>query len=231
MTYIRSNRQDALKLLALIFMLIDHAGLYLFPEALWMRVAGRFAVPIFTFYAGYNFKGSIRHLIWILGIILVLATKVFFAATFSNILISIAVGQLYLKHFGDRILNDNWMFFRHFLAMLIFTPFTFVFMDYGTLAIAFMQIGYLLTRKEKGGYLLILSAICLMIFTQLIYDFEEILPFIWMIFFISISVLLLYRANHKEPIGLNINFISRNMLYIYFVTTLGLMISSYCVLA
>jgi len=38
-----------LKLIAAASMLIDHAGLVLFPQAGWMRVVGRLAMPIFAY--------------------------------------------------------------------------------------------------------------------------------------------------------------------------------------
>jgi len=38
-----------LKLIAALSMLIDHAGLLLFPDQLWMRLVGRLAMPIFAY--------------------------------------------------------------------------------------------------------------------------------------------------------------------------------------
>lgn len=40
---------NAMKIIAAISMLIDHMGLMLFPDALWMRIIGRLAFPIFAF--------------------------------------------------------------------------------------------------------------------------------------------------------------------------------------
>ncbi len=41
---------NKLKLIACISMLLDHAGLLLFPHLLWMRFVGRLAMPIFGFF-------------------------------------------------------------------------------------------------------------------------------------------------------------------------------------
>ena len=38
-----------LKIIAAVTMLIDHAGLMLFPQATWMRAVGRLAFPLFAF--------------------------------------------------------------------------------------------------------------------------------------------------------------------------------------
>ena len=39
----------SLKILAVVFMTLDHLGLLFFPQALWLRVLGRLAFPIFAF--------------------------------------------------------------------------------------------------------------------------------------------------------------------------------------
>lgn len=40
---------NQLKILALIFMTLDHIGAYLLPQILWLRIVGRLAMPIFAF--------------------------------------------------------------------------------------------------------------------------------------------------------------------------------------
>ena len=40
---------NALKLLAAAFMLIDHIGVMLFPDVVWLRFIGRFSMPLFAF--------------------------------------------------------------------------------------------------------------------------------------------------------------------------------------
>ena len=40
---------DKLKIIAVITMLIDHIGAYLFPTVMWLRIIGRVAFPIFAF--------------------------------------------------------------------------------------------------------------------------------------------------------------------------------------
>ena len=41
---------NVLKFIACVSMLIDHAGLLLFPSQIWMRYVGRLAMPIFGFF-------------------------------------------------------------------------------------------------------------------------------------------------------------------------------------
>lgn len=50
------NSWDALKVVALLLMFVDHAGIFIFnsdAEAHWLRAIGRGAAPIFLFLAGY----------------------------------------------------------------------------------------------------------------------------------------------------------------------------------
>lgn len=46
----------ALKILAIIFMTVDHVGLLLFPSVRILRAIGRLAFPIFAFQIGVGFK-------------------------------------------------------------------------------------------------------------------------------------------------------------------------------
>ncbi len=41
---------NKLKVIACISMLLDHAGVILFPEIMWLRYAGRLAMPLFAFF-------------------------------------------------------------------------------------------------------------------------------------------------------------------------------------
>lgn len=62
-----------LKLIAAVTMLIDHAGLVLFPHAGWMRIVGRLAFPIFAFCIAEGFhytrsRGKYFLRIFLLGV-------------------------------------------------------------------------------------------------------------------------------------------------------------------
>ena len=53
-----TNFYDWLKVLAVVTMVIDHIGYYLFSDILGLRLIGRIAFPIFLFLVGLN--GSFR---------------------------------------------------------------------------------------------------------------------------------------------------------------------------
>lgn len=54
-----------LKLLAIITMIIDHVGLFFFPELYWMRIVGRISFPLFAFLianGAIHTKNSLQYL-------------------------------------------------------------------------------------------------------------------------------------------------------------------------
>lgn len=103
-----------LKALACLFMLIDHAGMLLFPEADWMRYVGRLAFPLFAFFIaeGCRYtKNRLKHLllILILGIVCEAVYIVADGGYYGNILLtfSLSIALIYLwqecqKHLFDR---------------------------------------------------------------------------------------------------------------------------------
>jgi len=227
-----SNIQDLLKLIALIVMMIDHYGMYLAQEEQILRSIGRFAFPIFAFYTGYNFHGKLRHSIWLFGAMLIGVHLYAFGHFISNILVTLACGQLYLFYTGKAIISDDQMFFRHFVSMLIFTIFTYLFIDYGTLGIAIMMVGYKYRNdsKKDEGYLL-LAILCTVIFNE--YNMSQVFHNLWYaivaVISVSISGACLKYLNHYKPILVNLpmRYVTRNMLYIYFISMLGFIWMAY----
>ena len=49
---------NMLKLIAALSMLLDHMGILLFPQQVWLRIAGRLAFPIFAFFVGEGMRHS-----------------------------------------------------------------------------------------------------------------------------------------------------------------------------
>lgn len=215
-----SNIQDLIKFIALVTMMMDHEALYMDPSDALFRTIGRFTLPVFAFYAGYNFHGKIKHIIWILGAILVGMHIYTFNNFIPNVLISIAFGQLYLFYAGDAIVANESVFFRHFLLMVVLDPLTYMFMDYGTLVIALMMIGYKVAndrKKIESGYI-ILALLGIMIFNE--YNMSQAFTSLWQaigrVILVVVCGICLHYADHERPISVNLRPITRNMLFIYF---------------
>ena len=151
----KDNYQDILKLIALCCMVIDHLGLYLFPGELWMRFIGRIAMPLFCLFAGYNFKGQIRYSLLVYGGVLYAFSYYFIFHLFieANILISIFLGQVFLK-LCMKCFNKPWFGFLAAAALGALAVVTDKIFDYGTLSIACMVFGYMIKQNEDDKLLL-----------------------------------------------------------------------------
>jgi hypothetical protein len=53
----RANSHDWLKAIAILLMVVDHTGVYFFPDEYLYRFVGRFSFPIFFFLIGYTYQG------------------------------------------------------------------------------------------------------------------------------------------------------------------------------
>ena len=95
-----------LKIIAIVAMTIDHVGALLYPDALWLRVIGRLAMPIMTFLIveGYhNTRNLKRYLLRLL--IFALIAQPFYRLAFPhglNVLFDLLAG-LCLIWLADRI--------------------------------------------------------------------------------------------------------------------------------
>ena len=80
---------SALKLMACVFMLIDHVGVRLFPGVLLLRIIGRLAFPIFAFMIAEGCKYTRNKLRYFL--------QLFGLALGCQIVYFIADGSMYLS--------------------------------------------------------------------------------------------------------------------------------------
>jgi hypothetical protein len=53
----QANSHDWLKAIAILLMVVDHTGVYFFPDVYWYRFVGRFSFPVFFFLIGYTYNG------------------------------------------------------------------------------------------------------------------------------------------------------------------------------
>ncbi|KPJ90082.1 MAG: hypothetical protein AMJ53_14895 [Gammaproteobacteria bacterium SG8_11] len=53
----QANSHDWLKAIAILLMVVDHTGVYFFPDEYLYRFVGRFSFPVFFFLIGYTYQG------------------------------------------------------------------------------------------------------------------------------------------------------------------------------
>ncbi len=100
---------NQLKILALITMTIDHVGVYLFPETLWLRIVGRLSYPIFAYMIaeGCTYtKNRRKYLSLLAGVALLCQLVYFFAmeSLYQCILVtfSLSVSLIYVLDYAKK---------------------------------------------------------------------------------------------------------------------------------
>lgn len=93
--------QNQLKIVAAVSMLIDHIGAELFPEIIVLRIIGRLAFPVFSFfiYEGFKYTHSKKRYfsrIFLLGILCVAVYYLYSGRIYGNVLITFSVSIIAL---------------------------------------------------------------------------------------------------------------------------------------
>lgn len=129
-----------LKILAIIFMTIDHVGLLLFPSVRILRAIGRLAFPIFAFQIGIGFKHTRSKEKYILRMLLfTLISQLPFALFLEAAKISpvLNIGATFtlalLALYTINKFTKNWI--KYPVLILIISIAAYVPMDYGLIGV------------------------------------------------------------------------------------------------
>lgn len=114
-TRIRGFTQNQLKIIAVITMVVDHVGVELFPGVQILRIIGRLAFPIFSFfvYEGFRYtRNKLRYLtqMLLLGSLCVAVYFFYTGKIYGNVLITFSLSICILsgvQFFRER-LNGDW---------------------------------------------------------------------------------------------------------------------------
>lgn len=145
-----------LKLLAILFMTIDHIGLLLFPSVKILRAVGRLAFPIFAFQIGIGFKHTRSKKKYILRMLLfTLISQLPFtlfleAANISPILnIGATFTLALLALYTINKFKKSWI--KYPILILIFSIATYVPMDYGLIGVLIVIALYFFNYNKVIG--------------------------------------------------------------------------------
>ncbi len=144
------GKNDALKLLAILTMLIDHIGYMLFPQQLILRAIGRLAFPIFAhqLVIGYRKTSSLKNYAIRLGIFAVISQLPFyFFGRGLNIFFTLLTGLAAIYLYESKSLKNRVIL----LLILIITavpPFSFLRMDYGAYGVMTILIFHILYERK-----------------------------------------------------------------------------------
>ncbi len=154
------NSYDFLKSIAIITMIIDHLGLFFYPEVDFLRLIGRISYPLFAFCIGYNKKYHLDSTLIVLAIIMCLSHLVLWPDLKSmirgsilkaSILPSIIILRFSMQYI-TKYLNSKNMYLWAFVLWL-FASYTTSFFQYGTSGIILAICGYLsISLKNNQDY-------------------------------------------------------------------------------
>ena len=131
-----------LKLIAAFAMLLDHAGILLFPRVRLLRILGRLAYPIFAFMIAqgcHYTRNKLRYFLMVFGLGAVCQRVYYFASgdTYLNILLTFSLSIL-LIYVGQALYRQQDWLRRFGLSMLFAVAFAAVYgvtrlmtVDYG----------------------------------------------------------------------------------------------------
>ena len=143
---------DLLKTFAVLTMVIDHLGIYFFPEEDWFRTFGRLSFPVWLFLIGYARSRDLPLKLWVGGGALVAASVVAGQVVFPvNILFTIAIVRLSIDPIM-RFLNKNYlMLWPLSVLFVLFAIPTSLFTEFGTMAFVMGVFGALVRRQQEEG--------------------------------------------------------------------------------
>ena len=194
---------DFLKLIAIITMLIDHIGAFLFPEFIILRIIGRLSFPIFAYFIseGYKHTSNIKRYmgrILLLGIVSQIPFMLLAETKTLNICFTflISVGIIYF------IDTDRPQLALPLLILGIILP-----VDYYIYGITLPIIFYMF--KKPYSYL----TFAISTFTFAIYNVMHNSSNIYYIFLFAVLTIPLFMLNDKLPY---IKLPKYSLYYFYF---------------
>lgn len=227
---------DLLKAAAVIIMVIDHTGLYLYWDQLWWRAIGRIGFPIWFFLVGYARSREIPPRLWAGAAVLGVAN--FFAGLpiFPlNALVTIILIRLTIEPVMRFALQGKGRLAAvAILMLLLIAPSCWLLSEYGTQAMCMAMFGYAVRRRAvvNGGryangtiiFMGLWALLCFVGFEQLNFKFPP-APFAVMAGGTTLVMAILYRfspavyprltAACPAPLRLLVQFMGRYTLEIY----------------
>lgn len=152
------NTWDALKLLALVLMVIDHIGYFFFPDQMVWRALGRGAAPIFLFLTGFAPNSPLKWDLVVMATLMVAINIVVGGAVLPlNILATILIGRLLVRALEAERLRLNRP--HEWLILLIFLFPTALIFQVGSIGLLFVLAGYMARQlaryapRERGIFM------------------------------------------------------------------------------
>lgn len=142
------NHWDIAKLIGLLLMFVDHAGVYFFPQEIWLRGIGRGAAPVFLFLAGYAASYRFKPSLLLVALAMSLSDYLLTGQVRTqNILYSILLWRLLFDWMEKRGYTIKRPFEWYVASLALLS--SIVVIQYGTLGLIFAVCGYMQRRPEQ----------------------------------------------------------------------------------
>lgn len=160
--------RNVLKIIAVISMLIDHIGAYIFPDAYWLRCIGRLAFPIFAFFIAEGMRytrSRKRYVLTLLVFAIISQIPYGFLREFYylNILFTFLIAIFAIFLIENYKKNETlYMIYLLLLgSVLLFVEFLNI-VDYGIFGVLLILVFYFVKDKKLSFSL---GAACLVLLT------------------------------------------------------------------
>lgn len=194
----KTKRNDMLKLIALISMVIDHIGLFFFPKVIFLRILGRLAFPIFAhgIVFGYENTGNIKKYAVRLAIFGMISQVPYtlYIGKGLNIFFTLLIGLICIY----LIENNKILLLLGMIGLSLILP-----LDYGLYGIFSIIIFYILRDKK---YILAAAQI-LLCFLFSLFTFKSLLQM-----YSLLSLLIIFN-----DFNLKIN-LNKYFFYVFYPT-------------
>ncbi len=151
----RPNLYDYLKIFAIVVMIVDHVGYFIYPPISEFRAIGRWAFPVFLFLVWFNHSYGWRWSLWIAALLVEIPMQLFlyhhtWSLSATNILVGIGVVRLFLGWWQSLDTKPGINFLPTLLWMWLFVVLHYLWLneltDYGGMVFIFGLLWYL-SRK------------------------------------------------------------------------------------
>lgn len=216
------NTHDALKILGIAFMVIDHIGWYLMNDYMPFRLLGRMAAPFFFFLIGFTGKMHVNVFLIVYGLILSLTGGLYSQHFWINILLNFILINTLLYYYPLEQLRSTVRIF-FFIGLLILTPFVYRYLEYGFLGILIAYAARSTALKESSYTLWLAASLFVYGFYQaVVLNFFSQPLYIACLITLLTGLYYLFSRYSLRPLPISTPFIlpglflSRYSLHIYF---------------
>lgn len=217
---------DIAKTIAVFLMIIDHIGLYFYPDQLWFRVFGRMCIPIWFFLIGYSKSQRFDRELLTVAFLMIIIDQFIYHEMLLSILVSMIVVRAINKLFLYKLVLNSQKGMLLALALILFSCNIFAsqLIQYGTLGVMLSICGYCIRHDKKSWD----TVLFFMLMIPMFWAFQT--PDYTMVQYVVVSLglaLVLFGLFHFQPKSFEISkdnalfkvtrWSGRNTLFIYFL--------------